>query len=150
MKENLRGLWEIVKFAVIATIIVMPIRLWVAQPFIVNGASMVPAFENGDYLIVDELSYHVREPRKDEIIIFRFPNDPSKFFIKRIVGLPGETIKYNGKETTLGQNEYFVEGDNRAQSYDSRSWGAVPEKLIIGRAFIRLWPLNKIDILPGQ
>lgn len=141
--------WEFIKFTLLAILIIVPIRLWVAQPFIVSGASMEPTFSNGDYLMVDELSYHFREPEKNEVVIFRYPLNPSKFFIKRIAGVPGETIDIDGKETDLDEGEYFVIGDNRGASSDSRIWGPVKEDLMIGRAFIRLWPLNKLDIMPG-
>lgn len=147
-KEN--SLWDFIKFTIIALLIVIPIRLWIAQPFIVSGASMDPTFKNGDYLIVNEISYHFRKPQKNEVVIFRYPLDPSKFFIKRVIGLPGETIDSNGKQITLKDSEYFVEGDNRLASSDSRMWGPVPENLIVGMALVRLWPLNKMGILPGQ
>lgn len=147
------GFWqffEFLKFAVIAIIIVLPIRMWVAQPFIVSGASMDPTFKDGDYLIVDELSYKFEGPQKGDVIIFRYPIDPKKYFIKRIVGLPGEKVEVNGQELELKQDEYYVLGDNRDKSYDSRAWGAVPKKNIIGRAFVRLLPITKIDYLPGS
>src|SRR3989344_5221404 len=142
--------WEVVKMVVITLIIVVPIRTYIAQPFIVSGASMDPTFRDHEYLIVDELSYYLREPARGEVIIFRFPQDRGKFFIKRIIGLPGETltikdnevsvkqgeqtIKINetyltnqptlsDTETKLGVGEYFVMGDNRQVSYDSRMWG---------------------------
>ena len=106
---------------------------------------MLPTFENGDYLIVDELTYHFREPEHGEVIIFKYPKDTSKFFIKRIIGVPGDTV--DGK--TLGKDAYFVEGDNRNASSDSRIWGALPRGLIIGRPLLRLLPLNEISGLPG-
>lgn len=168
-------LWEFAKFFLIAALIVVPIRLWVAQPFIVNGASMVPSFEHGEYLIIDEFSYHFRAPERGEVIVFRYPIDPSKFFIKRVVGLPKERLDisndeikvYNEKfpggvtlnesylekelptanmSVALGENEYFVLGDNRQMSSDSRVWGTLPADLIIGRAWIRLWPFTKLSI----
>jgi signal peptidase I len=142
--------WEFVKFTLIAVLIVVPIRLWIAQPFIVSGKSMEPTFHNGDYLIVDELSYNFNEPQKNDVIIFRYPLEPSKYYIKRIEGLPGEKIKTNGKEITLGENEYYVLGDNRGASSDSRSWGPLKENFIVGRAFVRLWPFNNLGVLPGQ
>lgn len=141
---------EFIKFILITAVIVIPIRLWVAQPFLVSGASMEPTFQNGDYLIVDELSYHLRHPKKNEVIIFKYPKDPSKFFIKRVIGLPGESITENGKTTFLDSDEYFVMGDNRDASSDSRIWGPVEENFIVGRAFIRLWPLGEMDFLPGD
>ncbi|KKR75447.1 MAG: Signal peptidase I [Parcubacteria group bacterium GW2011_GWB2_40_8] len=150
INENGGGILEFLKFILITAIIVVPVRLWVAQPFLVSGASMEPTFQNGNYLIVDEISYHLRAPKKNEVVIFRYPKDPSKFFIKRIIGLPGESVTENGKTTFLDNDEYFVMGDNRDASSDSRIWGPVKEDLIIGRAFIRLWPLNEIEINPGK
>lgn len=175
-QKNKSAIWELVKFIFIVGIIVIPIRFYIAQPFIVRGDSMTPTFENGDYLIIDEFSYRfLRDARRGEVIVFRYPNDPSKFFIKRIIGLPGETVriesgiltisdnnnvvadpyaKFVGKlypdgVWTLGTGEYFVMGDNRAFSSDSRSWGSLPKNLIIGRAFIRLWPIANAEYLGG-
>lgn len=177
-KENF--MQEIVKFSLIALLVVLPIRLFIAQPFIVNGASMEPTFDTGDYVIVDQISYHLEAPKRGDVIIFKHPSNPSLFLIKRIIGLPGETIEITGKEvlitntatgashlldesflepenlsndyvppTKLGVGEYFVMGDNRRQSSDSRSWGFLPEKNIVGRALIRLYPLTEIGIFPG-
>lgn len=170
--------WELARFALIAIIIVIPVRIFIAQPFLVSGSSMLSTFENGDYLIVDEISYRFSEPHRGDIVIFRYPQDPSKFFIKRIIGLPGEKVEitnnqvvvFNDKnpnglvldehytssftssniEIDLNSQEYFVMGDNRAGSSDSRQWGPVNENLIIGRALLRLWPVGKIGIMPGD
>jgi signal peptidase I len=168
---------EILTFIVLAIIIVVPIRLFVAQPFVVEGESMHPTFESGNYLIVDELTYHISDPKRGDVVIFRYPGDPSIFYIKRIIGLPGETVhidhgqttvtKTDGttvtldesyvvsedatytQDTTLGTDQYFVMGDNRPRSSDSRIWGPLPKKNIVGRAYIRLLPPNMIGILPG-
>ena len=173
-----QSFWELVRFALIAIAVVIPIRVFIAQPFIVSGSSMVPTFQNGQYLIVDELTYRFENPSRGDVIIFRYPNDPSKFFIKRIIGLPNETVDIKGGEVTIKNtehpdgfkleqpyvqnhsndvfhfnvksNEYFVMGDNRPASSDSRYWGAVPKDLLVGRAFIRLLPVNKAAILPGD
>jgi len=145
--------WETVKetirFAIIAILIVVPIRLWVAQPFIVSGPSMEPTFYNGDYLIVDEITYHFEKPKIGDVVVFRYPLDTSKFFIKRIEGLPGDKVNIMGKEIVLKDGEYYVLGDNSPHSSDSRIWGPVPQNLLIGRVLIRLWPLNKISLFPG-
>jgi signal peptidase I len=169
---------ELLKFALIAAVIVIPIRMFVAQPFIVSGASMDPTFSTGQYLIIDELSYHFEEPKRGEVVIFRYPRDPSQFFIKRVIGLPGETVHIrnnqvsvtaaNGTEIDLsesyvknigngnmitkklGEDEYFVMGDNRPESSDSRTWGALPRENIVGRAFLRLLPFDKLEIFPGS
>ena len=171
------SLVEFIKFAIITLIVVIPIRMYVAQPFVVNGASMSPTFETGQYLVVDQLTYHLTKPSRGDVIVFRFPQDTSKFFIKRVVGLPGETIMISGQEVTitdkdgseiileepyikltkesftetkLADDEYFVMGDNRSASLDSRIWGPLDEKYIIGRAYLRLLPAKKIDFLPGE
>ncbi len=175
---NKESFWELARFTVLAILIVIPIRVFIAQPFVVSGSSMFPTFRDGDYLIVDEISYRLGNPQRDDVVIFRYPNDTKKFFIKRIIGLPNETVDIKGSTITitntenkdgivlsepfvgsisnnnthfeLKADEYFVMGDNRLQSSDSRYWGAVKRELIIGRAFLRLLPVNKIDILPGE
>ncbi len=169
---------ELLKFVLIAAAIVFPIRLFIAQPFIVSGASMDPTFRNGQYLIVDELSYRFGEPGRGDVIIFRYPKNPTEFFIKRVIGLPGETVSIGGAGITvkradgstlsleepyvvnhgngnnssypLGADEFFVMGDNRPESSDSRVWGVLPRKNIVGRAFVRLLPIDKLSILPGS
>lgn len=143
------AVFDFIKFIFIVAIIVIPIRFWVAQPFLVSGASMEPTYHDGDYLIIDEISYRLNEPRKDDVIIFRYPKNPSTFFIKRIIALPNEEIILDGKEIKLKGDEYFVMGDNRDASSDSRIWGPVPKKMIVGRSIARLWPLNKIGLFPG-
>ncbi len=172
---------EITKFSIIALAIVIPIRTFIAQPFIVSGASMDPTFATDQYLIVDQISYRLEKPHRDDVIIFKYPLDPKTYFIKRIIALPGETISMdNGKVTILnkenpkgfllnednyitknhrtsdtftrelGLDEYFVMGDNRPQSSDSRTWGVLESKYIVGRPFIRLFPISKISIFPGK
>ena len=171
-------LTEIIRFSIIALIIVIPIRMFVAQPFIVSGASMENTFESGEYLIVDQISYQFEEPKRGEVIIFRYPRDTSKFFIKRVIGIPGDTISIDGDVVTLSnetypngvvldepyiasmqpntrlteelnEGEYFVMGDNRDASSDSRMWGILHEDKIVGRAFLRLFPVTGIDAFPG-
>ena len=171
---------DVVSFALIALVIVLPIRWFIAQPFIVRGDSMVPTFHSGDYLIVDQLSYRFEEPERGDVIIMRYPKDESVYFIKRIIGLPGETVELQGERIiirkgpgvdavtleqsyipknsfrpeygtyTLDTDEYFVMGDNRDESSDSRVWGSLPRKDVIGKAFLRLFPPTDIDYLPGH
>lgn len=172
-------MFEIVKFTILALLIVTPFRFFVAQPFIVSGASMEPTFDPREYLVIDELSYRFEKPQRGDVVIFRYPQDPSTFFIKRIVAMPGETISFTrgemriraadgtevaleepytqgsmrttpDQETTLHDDEYFVLGDNRSASSDSRVWGPLQEKYIIGRAYARLFPFTEISILPGE
>jgi signal peptidase I len=175
--QNKSSFWELVRYAIIALIIVVPFRIFIAQPYVVEGASMDPTFKNGDYLIVDQLSKRFEMPARESVIIIKYPKDPSKFFIKRLIAFPGERVEIaDGKVTVynennkegiklnepyivygknenfsakLGNDEYFVMGDNRAGSSDSRIWGSVPGKYIIGKPILRLLPLNKVGISPG-
>lgn len=170
--------WETIKIVAISLIIILPIRYYVVQPFFVKGASMESNFEDGDYIFVNELAYEVGQPHRGDVIVFRYPLDQTQFFIKRIIGLPNETVEikdnkvivYNDQhpegfvlnepyldagQQTLGDlkiklddNEYFVMGDNRLESSDSRRWGPVNRSLITGEAYIRLWPLSRIEIVP--
>jgi signal peptidase I len=187
MKKVLVFVWDFAKIAIIAFVIVWPIRHYVFRPFIVSGASMVPSFQSGNYLIVDEISYKFSSPQRGDVIVFDasfLKGYTGERFIKRIIGLPGDTVnitngkveiikdgkmvvlseKYlpadlktygylltNGyapsqlaKEITLKADEYFVMGDNRSDSYDSRSWGVLSKKNIIGKAFFRIFPFTEI------
>jgi len=170
---------EIVKVVIISLAIIIPVRYFLIQPFYVKGASMEPNFHDHEYLIINEIVYRFFEPQRGDIVVFRYPKDPSQYFIKRIIGLPGEKVKikdnkvyiYNdqypngiainediyladeeptpniGKtEFILGQGEYFVLGDNREASLDSRKFGTVSRRLIIGKAWVRGWPFDKITI----
>jgi len=165
--------WELLKIVVIALVIVFPIRYYLFQPFIVNGQSMIPSFQSGDYLIVDEISYRFSEPQRGDVIVFKYPLEVSQKFIKRVIGLPGETVSVSNGEVsitkdgvtnilkeeylptdlktsgdvtiTLQADEFFVLGDNREYSYDSRRWGVVPRKDIIGKAFLRIFPVAALS-----
>ncbi len=184
---------EIIKIVALAFVIIFPIRVFLFQPFFVQGASMEPNFENNQYLIVNELGYKkttigldgknwltvnpYKEVQRQSVIVFRYPKDPSQFFIKRVIGLPGEKVQikdgqviiYNPQNpngfvlnesaylspdvktlgdmtVTLSNDEYFVMGDNRMFSSDSRSWGPVPAENIIGKVVLRAWPLNQLSV----
>jgi len=196
---------EIIEAVVLAAVVFMLLQVTLRN-FRVDGPSMDPTLEDGQYLLVNRLVYlqvdmgrlaeivpfwkagegmsrHViHAPKRGEVIVFEFPdsnpNNPKKDFVKRVVGLPGETIRMNAgtvfvneveldepylaekdrshaAEITLGEVEYFVLGDNRAHSNDSRSWGAVPEANLRGKAWLVYWPapeiqvLNILDKIPG-
>lgn len=184
---------EIVKIFFLALVIIIPIRVFLFQPFFVQGASMEPNFENNQYLIINEFGYKktvvgmgdtdfftvkpFKELERQQVVVFKYPKNPSQFFIKRVIGLPGEKVQIkDGKvmifnsenpsgfvldeksylpSTTetkgdlviaLKSDEYFVMGDNRSFSSDSRSWGPVPEGNITGEALLRAWPLDKMAV----
>jgi len=159
----------------VVTTVVIPFRYFVAQPFIVSGASMVPTLNPRDYLVIDRLSDRSQKPERGDVIVFKYPLDPSTYFIKRVIGLPGEQVRIEGGEvrvaSTTGEmtliesylssgmneesvillapDEYFMMGDNREASSDSRVWGPVKERYLLGRPVLRLFPFNRIEIWPG-
>lgn len=168
-------------YIIVAVLLAALIQAYIIRPFIVNGSSMEPNIEDKQYLIVDEISYRVREPERGDVIVLKSPPEPKKYYIKRIIGLPGETVKITGTTVTIinsehptgfaltesylndalnqhpqhmtvtvPQGRYFVMGDNRDGSYDSRSWGTLPKENIRGRALLRLLPLTKISYLPAK
>jgi len=162
---------EIVQIAVLALAIILPVRYFLIQPFIVKGASMEPNFYESEYLIIDELTFNFRTPERGEIIVFRPPEHEEQYYIKRVIGLPGEKVEIqngiitiytldipNGfvlnesyiNEVTegrdlriLGEDEYYVMGDNRDESLDSRFFGAVPLDHFIGRVWVRGLPIDR-------
>lgn len=179
---------EIAKVFLLALVIIMPIRVFLFQPFFVQGASMEPTFDNNQYLIINELGYKqteidnlftirpFKEIQRQTVVVFRFPKNRSQFFIKRVIGLPGEKVEikdgkvtiFNGENPdgsildesaylsgvktqgdltiTLKNDEYFVMGDNRAFSSDSRSWGPIKKADVVGKVLLRAWPLDKINV----
>jgi signal peptidase I len=162
---------ELLKVVIISLAIIIPVRFFLIQPFYVKGASMEPNFYDNEYLVIDEISYRFKDPARGEIIVFRYPKDPREYFIKRIIGLPGEKVAIkngnvyiNGvrldeseylapEEQTihdgvwmLKADEYFILGDNRQYSLDSRKFGPVDRSYIIGRAWVRGWPFDKLTV----
>lgn len=167
---------DFLKVFVIAVAIIIPVRWFLFQPFVVTGDSMRPNFQPGNYLVIDEITYRLRDPGRGEVVVLRFPRDPSQFFIKRLVGLPGERIvidsgrvavfsagdtvgrvldegylpnnhiTYGKIERQLARDEYFVLGDNRLSSSDSRIWGPLRRKDIVGRVYLRLFPIKELEV----
>ncbi len=185
-QDRKKSILELIRFTLIALIIILPIRFFIAKPFIVQGESMEPNFDNGQYLIVDQLTYHFKKPARGDVVVFihhivagvdGVQND-TRYYIKRIIGLPGETVtSENGKititnkahpeglalsepylaffshdnfNTSLSDGEYFVLGDNRPASSDSHIWGPLLEKDIVGRPALRLFPFSKIGLYPEK
>lgn len=174
-KESWR---DTLRFVIIALCIIVPIRLFIAEPFIVSGHSMDPTFSEHQYLIIDRLTYTFHEPRRGDVIVFKYPKDPRVYYIKRIIGLPGETVSISSENTTitttdkktihlnenfvtnkdtrpfqqtttLGAGQYFVMGDNRPVSSDSRIWGVLDKQYIIGTPVVSLYPLSTLRLHPG-
>lgn len=187
---------EIVKIFAPALIIIIPIRVFLFQPFFVQGPSMESNFHDGEYLIVNEFGHKktevgfadfhfftvnpFRDLHRGDVIVFRYPNNPSQFFIKRVIGLPGERIEIKGDKVTiynednpfgstlnehylddnvttsgnlekrLGEKEYFVMGDNRNKSSDSRNWGTITDDHVIGKVLLRAWPFNEMKLYLGE
>ncbi len=182
-------LWEIVQTILLALVLFLLIRN-VIQNFRIDGISMEPNFHNGQFLIVNRFAYcpglHLdinplnihwqktwclRQPRRGDVIVFEYPKDLSRDFIKRVIGLPGDTVEIRGDKVyvngrllpepfgpnhgsmsygpvTVGPNEVFVLGDNRNNSSDSRTWGNLPMDYIIGKALLSYWPPRYWAIVP--
>ena len=168
---------EMVKVALLALVIILPVRYFLIKPFYVSGASMEPNYFDKEYLIIDEISYRFQDPNRGEVVVFHYPRDRSQYFIKRVIGLPGERVVVaDGKiaihnaaspgglildepyllsaaptagavDVALGPDEFFLFGDNRNASLDSRRFGPVNRKEIVGRAWLRGWPLERAGVL---
>ena len=171
--------FDTIRIVVISLIIIIGIRSFVMQPFFVNGQSMEPNFHDGDYLIVNEIGYRLDDPKRGDVVIFHYPSDPRQFFIKRIIGLPGEKLEIKNNKITiynkerpdgfvldefyisksaviskdysqeLKNDEYYVLGDNRTASSDSRVWGVLERHYMVGKAWVRAWPFGDFSIFEG-
>ena len=173
---------DIIETIVVAAAIFVVVYLFLLQPHQVRGASMEPNLSDGQYILTDKISYRFEKPRRGDIIVFKAPVDPNFDYIKRIIGLPGESIqikdgkiiikntthpkgfvleepyKINGsdqpgtllednREFKISEDNYFVLGDNRNQSFDSREWGELSRKNIIGKTWLRYWPISKFSFV---
>lgn len=171
----LRFIGELIHVVVISLAIIIPIRYFLIQPFYVKGASMEPNFYDHEYLIIDEITYRFAAPQRGDIVVFKYPNDPREYFIKRIIGLPGERIRVSdgvvtiidaehpdgfvldeaiyldgvitpgNEDVTLEAGEYFLMGDNRRASLDSRVFGPVRRSFIVGKVWFRGWPPERVS-----
>lgn len=169
---------DLIETVVIALAIFVIIYLFLFQPHQVRGNSMYPNFYDGEYILTDKVSYRLRDPKRGEVIIFQAPRNQEYDYIKRVVGLPGESIRIDQNKilvnneilnevylpeiyatspgsflgSTQGlvipEDQYFVLGDNRSQSSDSREWGLVPKENIIGKAWLRYWPTERLGVIP--
>ena len=170
-------------YTLVALGLAILIRVFVAEPFVVDGTSMLNTFQNYNYLIVDRITYDFSPPQRGDIVVLELPQETSRDLIKRVIGLPGDTVDISGTQptitiynsqypdgcvlnepyvdpanyggptdirVTLGDDQYYVLGDNRDVSADSRTWGILPGSDIVGRVLIRLYPFNEIGIFPGE
>lgn len=167
-----RALWELLHDLAVAVVFCFFLVTFVAQAFRVQGTSMLPLLQDGERIIVNKFVYRFRHIERGDVVVFWYPKDPSVSFIKRVVGLPGETVelrggilyingqkleedyldpRFQGDETRapleVPRGYFFVLGDHRSSSNDSRNWGDVPEKYIYGKAFVRFWPLSKLGVI---
>jgi signal peptidase I len=182
LKDFFAFVFELVKIIIISLVIIIPIRYFLIQPFYVKGASMEPNFFDKEYLIIDEISYRFNAPKRGDIIVFRYPQDPQEYFIKRIIGLPGEKVQLKGGDVfvfnkenpdgvkldepylpanlktyalneeavTLSDSQFFVLGDNRNSSRDSRYFGPVNKSFFIGKVFFRGFPFDRVHVFNQQ
>ena len=181
LTQNSSSSRSLLLYTVVALGLALFIRFFIASPYVVSGASMDPTFDDWHYLIIDRVSYELGEPSRGDVIVFDLPGNTSKSLIKRVIGLPGETVSIAGNtvrienaehpdgfvldepyldpdnlggadnvRATLEADRYFVLGDNRHVSADSRIWGELPRELIVGRVFLRLYPFDRIGVLPGE
>lgn len=179
MKNVVKEIFSTVLYILVVLAITYLVITFVGQRTQVQGASMEPTLHNNDNLIVDKISYRFKEPQRFDIIVFPFQYEEDTYYIKRIIGMPGETVYIDaegtiyidgevlmesygkeimlsagraGEPITLGEDEYFVLGDNRNNSSDSRdpSVGNIHRDKIIGKAWMRIWPLSKFGILKHQ
>lgn len=170
---------DFIETIVIALAIFVVVYLFLFQPHQVKGSSMFPNFSDGEYILTDKISYRFSKPNRGDVVVFKSPQNKEIDFIKRIIGLPNDTIMVNGgyvfvNETKLDESAYlpsdyitnpgtflrdgkavtvpagncFVLGDNRNHSSDSREWGFVPESDIIGKAWLRYWPIKNFGLVP--
>ena len=178
----LRSLWlfflDFLETIVVSLAIFAVVYIFLFQPHQVDGQSMTPNFQNGEYILTDKISYRIHAPNRGDVVVFHSPQDERVDFIKRILGVPGDTIKIqsgyvylNGtkleeeylndpgavlsgrflrenSEVKIPAGQYFVMGDNRSHSSDSREWGLVTSGGIVGRAFFRYWPISDFGVVP--
>jgi signal peptidase I len=164
--------WELLHDVSMAVLFCFFLITFVAQAFRVQGPSMMPVLHDGERIVVNKLIYRISPIQRGDVVVFWYPHEPSVSFIKRVIGLPGDRVEIregqvfvNGREmdesylqadfrddgsmplTEVKRGFYFVLGDHRNQSNDSRAWGEVPEKYIYGKAFFRFWPFRSISVI---
>ncbi|KKR81445.1 MAG: Signal peptidase I [Candidatus Daviesbacteria bacterium GW2011_GWA1_41_61] len=171
------NLVELIEFIAIIGAILVVVRFFVAEPHKVSGSSMVPNFHDGDYIITNKVATQISQPQRGEVIILKNPRNMDQVFIKRVIGLPGDRVMVSGgkvyingqptaelylpkgtrtyggaslsegEELTVPQGRYFIMGDNRGGSSDSREWGTIGKDLVVGQAWLRYWPPQQFTLI---
>lgn len=173
----IKGWYQITKNVDIVLILGLLFRAFILQPFIVDGSSMEPNYHNNEYILVDQITYRFRGPAHSEVIIFKPPENTAADYIKRVIAVPGETVVIENNQVsvnghilsepylatptstetnenifrrTMKPDEYFVMGDNREHSSDSRDWGVVPRENIVGRAWLAVFPVSNFGFVDNS
>ncbi|MEK7526768.1 MAG: signal peptidase I [Patescibacteria group bacterium] len=170
---------DILQVVVFAVAIFLFVYLLVLQPHKIKGQSMDPTFKDSEFLLTDKITYRFGEPKRGDVVVFKAPPDDKDEYIKRIIGLPGDTVKVQGgkvyvnntlldekayldtsvvtqpgifaaegREIKVSQGEYFLMGDNRPHSFDSRNFGPISQEKFTGRAWVSYWPPQKAGVVP--
>lgn len=177
VKKIIAAIFDFLQSIVVVMAIMVMVYLFIMSPQEISGQSMYPTFENGEYILTNKIEYKLHEPQRGDVIVFKSPRNKDIDYIKRIIALPGDTLslqegKYylNGKklaenflspdlytfagsylqeniEVTIPSGTYFVSGDNRPHSLDSREFGPIPKEDIIGKALIRYWPVDRAGLI---
>ena len=167
-----KPLWrEVLEVVVIAVVLALVIRFFVVEPFYIPSESMLPTLEVNDRIIVSKVNYYFTSPERGEILVFKYPLDLSQNFVKRLIAVGGETVELknsvlyiNGEAVPedylppdlrysnfgpveVPEGHFFMMGDNRNSSSDSRTWGYVDEELLIGRAMLIIWPFDRFGVV---
>jgi signal peptidase I len=168
---------DILEVVVFAIAIFLFVYLLILRPHKIKGASMEPNYPDGEYLLTEKISYYRQNPQRGDVVVFKPPVTEDDEFIKRVIGVPGETISFqngkvyvnnqeleesyidvptygstflsDGKEYTVPEGQYFVLGDNRPHSSDSRVWGPITKDKVNGKAWLIYWPITKVGVVPG-
>lgn len=177
IKKGIGFVFDLLQSVVVVMAIFVMIYLFIISPQEISGQSMYPTFESGEYIFTNKVEYKLHDPARGDVVVFKSPKNKNIDYIKRIIGIPGDQVKLvnglyyvNGvqvnqsylppelytspglflrenEEITVPAGQYFVSGDNRPHSLDSREFGTIPKADIIGKAFLRYWPIDKAGII---
>lgn len=160
---------EYLESIIIALVLALIIRTFLFQPFFIPSGSMEPTLQVGDRIIVSKFTYYFNELKLGDVVVFKYPLDPKRDFIKRVIGVPGDVIEARDSQLLVNglivpepyvprdygdfgpvevpEQHFFVLGDNRTNSQDSRNWGFVPEENLVGKAQVIFWPISRLSVI---